>query len=1092
MTRRGPLRIIALASLLAIALVALLAVSSYAADRDIFGNWIISGGNTTITDESIDVRGSVYVRYGGVLKLQNCTLALNGTANGDVRLEVWTTGAFEAYDSLIYGIRGRTRINFYGDVNIERSTLQHIHGTQNNRGVLCLDGVTTMRDTVIRDSTYYAMWIRTEVSLMNVTTMDITYSHIRITNSQAPRNVNVTLEDCNLMGNGPAQYDFGLYIVTTNDDPEIITLVVKNTHIERMAKGVHFNLEQNIKATFDNCEIFNNSEGVRIEAGRGDITFVNNVIGRREGTSSIGVIYLPGSGVTLTMEDNIVEWVGYGILYYSLTGGLYTASIGHNTLKNCREGFLARSRQSGRIDLTVHNCTLEVVSANFVARDRATIHVYDTTHQKLSGRVEGSGALIRAYTPIDIRRVIWQDGTQIKKGDLVMEDSNQREVLRLNISRLIKTHIVGWEVDDDGIRNYQYLYPSLYMGGHPFRGDKFDVWAPPSTEVEIVDDYSPEVSVTDPREMEGFNVTTILATGTYLELGSGMATMWYAFGDDNFTRFSSYHDGNWTLPLLDLDNGLFTLALYGTDVAGNVGNTSTVHFIIDTVRPLIAIPPPPELVNTTTITVAGRTEPNSTMTINNHGVAVLPDGTFSYDVPLKEGFNRVQIDVVDRQGNPNDTYFEVFRDTISPKLALTSPENATWINTRSIHVEGMTEPGVDLRVLGAEVHEINGTFKHRVGLSLGTFELRVSASDLAGNRVERSVILFVDWITPSLIIIEPESNEIYTREREVLISGDAEDAELPGDFVEPTIDRVMINDKTLELISGRFSERYTLPEGRLELNISVTDKAGNTNSTKIVIVRDLTPPEYEVTLIPLDGELVEVGGKTYSTGLAVEVHVTLSEVAIITLGDGSELQLTDDARIRIDIVEGTNEVWLRIKDLASNDAISYVWHIFKDSYPPAITIHEPQEGLRTKEGSVVVFGKTDEGSNVTVNGVPVPLLAGGEFRRVVPLDDGHNTITIEVADAMENKNATVVTVIKEKEPTVKEDSGTGLSGVVLFIVGLVVGFVIALGITTMRGRMAQEPEPEPEPEPQRPEKTPPSEPSKVLKEKRPPGGWEEF
>jgi hypothetical protein len=204
-------------------------------------------------------------------------------------------------------------------------------------------------------------------------------------------------------------------------------------------------------------------------------------------------------------------------------------------------------------------------------------------------------------------------------------------------------------------------------------------------------------------------------------------------------------------------------------------------------------------------------------------------------------------------------------------------------------------------------------------------------------------------------------------------------------------------------------------------------------------------------LTPVGGELVTVGGQTYSTATAVEAHVICDEPAIIQVRGRDPTPPTKEARIRFDLKEGSNDISLDIKDPAENLAPSYSSRITVDTTPPPILLFEPQSGARTKETSVVLHGRTDAGCNVTVDGSRVTLLAGGEFRLVIALTDGRNDIDIRSTDQMGNTNTTVVSVVKEGAVTVREQGDPVLVGSVGFIAGIVVGVVVAWVALSRRG-----------------------------------------
>jgi hypothetical protein len=1028
------------------ALFVLLTGSATAADRDIMGDWTISSGTTHLSDETIDVRGNVTVASGGILKLENCTLAINGSSDGRYRLTVESGGRLEVYGSLVNGSDGRIKVEFHDYVLFEGSTLQHIYGAQSSatRGIMLEDGSITFRDSTVTDSSYMMFHVKTDLTLDNVTVSHGARSYVYAYSYYIQGSATIRIEDCHFIGPGPGQwYMDGVYVYTSSQAGGAVDLVVKNTRIETFGRDLYLTGSTKLTAVVEGCELFDSDAGIEVYQTGGLITVKNNVIGHTSRAGAIGITVGVSSGASLVLENNAVEQTGIGYMFRPpATGGVITRSQGHLSVENCTVGIKVYSQYYGSVHLTIHNSSLRSITGKcFVAtHDRPTdsvdITVYTTEHLKGSAEVSGRNAWVKAFVPVDITGARWKGGDQIPEGFLVLENRTHVEIARFNLSAIAPQDVPAWVVNNTGMHAFPNVIPAIYIEGHGFRGDMIDLWnyQAPSM-IDIVDNFVPEITILEPSTQESFNKSTLLASGTYWELGSGMAFIEYSVDSHNLTKITSFHDGAWTLPLIDLPEGIHTLALRPTDAVGNVGEPVQTEFMTDTVKPQIDLITPPVLINTTTTMLVGMTEANSTLMVNGLVYPISPNGDIEVDIPLDEGSNTLTIVIVDLAGNSNTTLFEIVRDTIAPSLVLTAPENDTWTNARSVSVDGTTEPGANVRVQGIDVPAVDGTFHKVVTLTEGEITIMVSSTDRAGNRAMRIHYLHVDWTPPVLTIVEPESREVVTRESVLYLTGDVDD---------PSIDHVNINTQTVELTSGRFIKQYTLVEGRNEFNVTVTDAAGNFDSIFIVANKDLVTPSYNVTIEPIGGELKTISGKVYSTSLSVEAHVTLSELAYISLPDGTDLQPTTEARVRFDLEEGSNELQLQIRDLAGNQANAYIVTIHIDTTSPSITIIEPEPGLRTKEESVIVHGRTEEGSQVMLDGSHVEMLPGGEFRVRIVLEEKRNDINIEVVDPMGNNNSFMISVYKEPEVTTGEEADTSTALAGGFMMGLIVGVVVTV------------------------------------------------
>jgi hypothetical protein len=1050
-----------------------------AADRDIFGDWDITSGIAQVTDETIDVRGNVIVRSGATLKLTNCDLAINGSGNGDVGLDVREGGRLEVYNSVLYGNNGRATFELHSDTIIEGSTIHHIYGSGWDRGIVADGGTFSIKDSIVRDSNSDGMDLQTDTIIENVTISQVSNSNIYIVNWGADAAFTITVQDSHMIGTGATGYYIAGIFCSNYGSGEQVDLLVKNTRFDNIGRGVYFSSSSKLDISLEGNYFTSCNDGI-VQSGQstsGTVKVTGNTVDGEGESGSNGITLTLNPSITLTLTDNVVKNLGRGHLFNGPNTGYHTESFGIMDITNCDEGIVA-DRQS---HLTIHNSTVTDISdtyGSFIANGGSTITVIDTEHRMGSGTISGGGSWIRAYTEVEILGARWKDGNAITKGDLILENLTQVEVARINLSQLAPQDVIGWELDSTGRRTSQYLYPALYEEGYGFRGERFDIWMPAAQSVELVDDYAPSLEIEVPADGTGYAVATLAASGTYDELGSGLLRLEYSLDGANPIPFTSYPDGTWILPLSNIPEGEHTLAFVPVDNVGNVGQSVTSSFWVDTVLPFIDLDPFEALVNTTNVSLSGSTEPLVSILLLEQSTDVEDDGTFQLNIALKEGDNYLALEFVDKAGNTNQTTIKISRDTIFPRLVITSPETDIWTSVRNINVEGITDDDVDLTVAGTDVPVVNSSFRRRVELESGTFTIHVTAADKAGNTAYGKVTLFVDWTPPVLFIVEPEESEVFIRESTFYLTGDVDD---------PTIDHVMVNDQSLPLTSGRFVKQFTLLEGTNEYHIHVVDAAGNTASALVVAIRDLTPPTYESDISAMGGELIYKEGNLYSTAPAVEVHLMLDELANVTVEGDVPHPATTDIRIRFDLQEGVNDLVLHIVDRAGNQANSYRERVIVDTTAPSITLYEPMPGDRTKEDTTIVHGVTQAGSTVTIDGTTVTLLTGGEFRHVVALVDGKNDFTIEVEDAMGNTNSTTFSILRDSEVTDPTTSTSG-STAMGFLAGLVVGILGMAAFIVVRGRRAEAPQAGPKAHDPSPKGEEPSEPS----EEKGPSEWEEY
>jgi hypothetical protein len=109
---------------------------------------------------------------------------------------------------------------------------------------------------------------------------------------------------------------------------------------------------------------------------------------------------------------------------------------------------------------------------------------------------------------------------------------------------------------------------------------------------------------------------------------------------------------------LQYPDGTYEIEYYAKDSAGNTEALKTVDsFVVDATAPTFSdmVPPlSPYLTTNETYTISGRTEPGSTVTVNDETVTVAADGSFSYEAILQMGDNAYYLKAVDQGGHSAD------------------------------------------------------------------------------------------------------------------------------------------------------------------------------------------------------------------------------------------------------------------------------------------------------------------------------------------------------------------------------------------------------------------------------------------------------
>lgn len=151
---------------------------------------------------------------------------------------------------------------------------------------------------------------------------------------------------------------------------------------------------------------------------------------------------------------------------------------------------------------------------------------------------------------------------------------------------------------------------------------------------------------------EATNTATIFVTGK----GSPNLSLIVYLNDAQFKKTTVPTDGNFSINNIPLSYGANTISARLTDdkgVTSDPSNVVSVNYINQ--PPKLDIQSPSDSITMSgdpnTVTVTGDTDDNVTITINDRLVVVKSDNTFSYDYPLNDGDNILNIVATDTAGN---------------------------------------------------------------------------------------------------------------------------------------------------------------------------------------------------------------------------------------------------------------------------------------------------------------------------------------------------------------------------------------------------------------------------------------------------------
>ncbi len=195
--------------------------------------------------------------------------------------------------------------------------------------------------------------------------------------------------------------------------------------------------------------------------------------------------------------------------------------------------------------------------------------------------------------------------------------------------------------------------------------------------------------------------------------------------------------------------GVNLLVGFSVFLAGTKNQTSTSPNSSN--NTYIAAPvlnPLPKATNSAMIVVSGKSQPDKTVKLYINGdlkdtVQSDKNGNFSFNKTLSDGDNRIEAKT--EQDNKSSNFsnsFTVLLKNSAPSLAVDFPSDGQSFSKGqdSVSVMGKTDSGVSVTVNGFwAIIDENGNFSYTLPLQNGDNQIKVIATDQAGNTSEKNL-----------------------------------------------------------------------------------------------------------------------------------------------------------------------------------------------------------------------------------------------------------------------------------------------------------------------------------------------------------------
>ena len=438
--------------------------------------------------------------------------------------------------------------------------------------------------------------------------------------------------------------------------------------------------------------------------------------------------------------------------------------------------------------------------------------------------------------------------------------------------------------------------------------------------------------------------------------------------------------GNWSVG--DLDAGVYTLRLSAVDVVGNRATAPVrlevlaadfiERYVVD---PALISPNADTVKDQAEIELDLKAEARVTLTILNSASApmttlidgaVLPIGPHT---AIWDGLDTPDGDYVAflRAEHPTaSTLFEeseiaITVDTVAPAITIATPAAEGFLSLPGAINGSITDDHLErfqievgptataLTSVAEDTLPASGILATLSSLSDGSYRLRATASDQAGNTTELDFVFEIDSTPPALALTAPIGGTFVARlpgGAPLPVTGSVEEANLvrydlefgfgapPSVFVPLAGGTSAPRDASLATW-----DLETLPDGHYTLRLSATDQAANFRIVETEVILDTTPPTVVIETPAADAvasEAIGVGGTVndanFHTGtLGVAPAATpdrVTELASFTSPVTSGVLAESLA-----LVDGEYILELRAEDLAGNVAATTTAFVI-DTEPP--------------------------------------------------------------------------------------------------------------------------------------------------------------
>lgn len=297
---------------------------------------------------------------------------------------------------------------------------------------------------------------------------------------------------------------------------------------------------------------------------------------------------------------------------------------------------------------------------------------------------------------------------------------------------------------------------------------------------------------------------------------------------------------------------------------------SEIQVLVSNRIPFVIIEEPQNdiITNRNMIKIKGYTDRGATVTINDKTVYLNDDGSFTQDLVLAEGQNKIIV----KAQNPSFPYREftvernVLFDSKLPNIEIETPYDFQLVYVPYVTIKGIVDEKAEVYIQSLRIWTgPNGNFQHTIELKEGVNNIQISAVDEVGHysTIIRRIIYKKDTdfrsdiYAPAIINVFPSNYSVITKKTFDISAKIIDNVGIDPfsltfyfDGNEIENDKYSLNVSYLEekiiskdqfpSIEFSYTPIFPISEGQHSFNIQVSDTSGNITISSFTFTLDIT------------------------------------------------------------------------------------------------------------------------------------------------------------------------------------------------------------------------------------------------------------